>query len=272
MTMHQTINITKQFASQYDTITLYMHNDDKYVLDLKDVADISCVATKEGNCCECVGGTITFLPSANDAKESEVAFAVANGCDLPEWNNTLLQRLQMWCDVDAFALSKKDGYIMVQVQFDPLMDDFDEVKEYSNCASFEYANNCITLCFGDKSKQPKRKDNNYHEIVQNWADVFGDYIVDELFVRIKSMTFFSSRQNGKNDTLKLGVSVEAKQFAKQPFEFLFGGIADYNCAPWGFANSSNPVRMSKMADGKIYVSLDLGNVEFVCDTICVKKG
>ena len=165
--------------------------------------------------------------------------------------------------------SGKDKKVRVYLQYDPLKDSFGNDKEYSNCPSFDVENDNIKICFGDMSKQPKRVDNNYHQLVQGWCEVF-DYAPNSLCATFDGMTFFSSQNNGKNDCLKLRLKTELKtKHSKNP-TFVFVGVDEFYQPPWGYGNDDYDVRMSKLANGKIYVSLGDENMQLVCDSISVE--
>ena len=141
--------------------------------------------------------------------------------------------------------------------------------EYTNCPSCKIdANGNLVLCFGNKSQNPQRVDNNYHEIVEGWCDVF-DQMPDSFCGRFAGMSFGSSQQNGKNDLIKLCIDGDNKTKTGAKPNFCFCGVSDYYQPPWACFGGDVDLRVSKMTNGKIFVSFGDEDVQFVCEKISV---
>ena len=255
-------SMTTQFAKEFDKIEVWFFSGLTYSVDVGLVDEFLCNANQVGSCFEATGGYLLLDKKAKDIVQDEL--------DEFDENTTLIQRLTMCCDIESFLLCGKDKKVRIYLQYDPLKDSFGNDKEYSNCPSFEIeADEKMKICFGDMSKQPKRVDNNYHELVKGWHDVF-DQNPDSFCATFGGMTFFSSQQNGKNDCIKMKLKTEIETKTGVDPTFCFFGIVDLFQPPWGYGNGEYDIRMSKMANDKIFVSFGDDNLEFVCDEISVE--
>jgi len=254
-------NMSAQYAKQFNKIEIWFFSGLTFSVDVGLVDDFLCKANQVGSCFESTGGFLLLDQKAKDI--------VQDNPDEVDEATPLLQRLDMCCDIESFRLCGKDKKVRVYLQYDPLKDSFGNDKEYSNCPSFEEENQKIKICFGDMSKQPKRVDNNYHQLVQGWGDVFEE-TPDSLCAAFDGMTFFSSQNNGKNDCLKLRLKTQHKTKTGKNPTFCFFGVDQFFQPPWGYGDDGYDIRMSKLVDDKIYVSFGDDKMEFVCDKIFVE--
>ena len=254
-------NMTTQFAKEFDKIEVWFFSGLTYSVDVSLVESFECKANQVGSCFEYTDGCLLLDPKANELTQDEV--------DEFDEKTTLIQRLEMCCDIESFRLCGKDKKVRVYLQYDPLKDSFGNDKEYSNCPSFDVEDGKVKICFGDSSKQPKRVDNNYHQLVGGWSDVFVDQ-PDCFDASFDGMTFFSSQNNGKNDCLKLRLKTDLKTKTDKNPTFCFVGVDEFFQPPWGYGDDAYNIRISKLANGKIYVSFGDEKMEFVCDNISVE--
>ncbi len=254
-------NMTTQFLSEFDKVEIWFFSGLTFSVEVGLVDDFVCNANQAGSCFESTGGFLLLDQKAKDIVQDDP--------DQLDEQTTLLQRLDMCCDIESFRLCGKDKKVRVYLQYDPLKDSFGNDKEYTNCPSFEVENQKIKICFGDMSKQPKRVDNNYHQLVQGWCDVF-EQTPDSFCATFDGMTFFSSQNNGKNDCLKIRLKTDLKTKTGGNPTFCFVGVDEFFQPPWGYGSKDYDVRMSRLVSGKIYVSFGDENMEFVCDKITVE--
>ena len=89
--------------------------------------------------------------------------------------------------------------------YDPLEDIVHRSEiELSNCPSFEVdGEGNMIIAFGERSKQPKRKDNNYSELIAGWKEAFGNYEPQILTVSAKGLTTFGEEQQNFSFCFKI---------------------------------------------------------------------
>jgi hypothetical protein len=169
-------------------------------------------------------------------------------------------------DMTSFSLrDNKKCDININVPYNPLEDIMhgNEI-ELSNCPSFEIDNDGnMIIAFGERSKQPKRKDNNYAELIDGWKDAFGDFEPKILKVKAESLSTFGDTQTIFSFCFKVCNKNSKKDFAE---------LAFINCkgisVEMFFTKKRNcEIVMSKMADGEIYVGLDGLGIDFICSSI-----
>lgn len=255
-------SMTTQFAKEFDKIEIWFFSGLTYSVDVGLVDEFLCNSNKVGGCFESTGGYLLLDKNTQNLLDQQ--------SDEFDDKMTLRDRLEMCCDIESFLLCGNDKKVRIYLQYDPLKDSFGNDKEYSNCPSFEVGTDeKMKICFGDLSKQPKRIDNNYHQLVKGWCDVF-EQTPDSFCATFGGMTFFSSQQNGKNDCIKMQLNTQLKTKTGVVATFCFFGVSDLFQPPWGYGNDEYDIRMSKMANGKIFVSFGDDNLEFVCDEISVQ--
>ena len=265
----KTIVINKDFLKDYKTLLIGLENCDVYEISVTDILDIYCEATlmsKKGKLYRTDDGFIKIAASASATVESWVLRENEMGT---EWDHRLRERLEMCggcADVTSFSLKDKQNREMdIYVPYNPLEDIMHGSEiELSNCPSLEIdGEGNMIIAFGERSKQPKRKDNNYDELIEGWKDAFGDYSPRVLNVKVKSLSTFGEKQtnfsfyfkicdnNYKNNVAKL-VFMDCKSIAMNMFLPEKG-----DCE----------IVMSKMADGRIYVGFDGMGMDFICTSV-----
>ena len=169
-------------------------------------------------------------------------------------------------DVVCFSLhSDKSRKVDIVVPYDPLVDVFNNSEmEWSNCSSLEIdSEGNMTILFGERSKQPRRKDNDYAKIVEGWKDAFGDNEPTILKVKADSLEMFGDKE--KNFYIDFDI---IDKFCKTKFaKLVFVGCKDVNFEMIFPVEGDCEIFMSKMIDGKIYVGLDGLGIDFICDSV-----
>lgn len=263
------ILFNKEFLNNYKSLLVVFENCDVYEIAVDDILDIYCVAEQIGkkkNEYQAKKGYIKIAARASQTIECSV---LENHEIDTEMDHRLQERLNMCdgcADITSFSLNNdRKCDIDIYVPYDPLLDILhDNEIEFSNCPSFEIDNeDNMIISFGECSKQPKRKDNNYSELIDGWNDAFGDF--EPKILKVKALTLLSfgdkqtnflfsfefSNKNSKKDYAEL-VFIDCKTVS---VEVSFGKIVDCE------------IIMSKMANGHIYVGFCGVGIDFICSSV-----
>ncbi len=254
------IVVDKNFIKNYERLTLGLENVEAYSINTSDILDIYCVIkpSKDGKYSTDDG----FIKISSNAKNN-----------LPLGSNeeeedvfTLNQRLINWKDVVSFGLEGGGrNNIEIYLPYDPLMSliSYDLIEE-TNCCSFEtLEEGDMLLCFGKSSKTPKRKDNDYKEIVKGWSEIYGDFNPEILSVKLQDIHMFIDDYG--NFLLPFRIKNRSRTARYGELEFL--GVKMLQVSINFPVDGNVKIFLTKMLDGKIYVSLDGLDVEFFCEEI-----
>ena len=265
----KTIGIDKKFLKEYETLLVVLENCDIYEIDVADILDIDCVATlikNKKNEYITDDGFIKIAARASTTVESRVLQDNAMGT---KWDYRLKERLEMCgggADMTSFSLKDKENReLHVYVPYDPLVDIMgrDEI-ELSNCPSLEIdGEGNMMIAFGESSKQPKRKDNNYYELITGWKDAFGDYMPAKLKVKVKSLETFGCEKTN----FLCHFAICDKKCKKDMATLVFMDCKHIEMEMFFPENGYCEIVMSKMADGGIYVGFDGMGIDFICSSI-----
>ena len=261
--------INKEFLKEYKSLLLVLENCDTYEISTADILDIYCEAElidKSKNEYRTGDGFIKIAARALNTVECSV---LKNNEIGTERDYRLKERLEMCgscADMTSFSLINKKGRdIDIYVPYDPLEGVLHNSEiELSNCPSFEMDNDGnITIAFGERSKQPKRKDNNYVELIKGWKDAFGDYEPEVLKVTAESLSTFGNEQRNCSFYFKICDKNSKKDFA----EFVFMDCKDVAVEIFFPQERDCEIVMSKLADGRIYVGFDGLGIDFICASV-----
>lgn len=263
------IVINKEFLRECKTLSIGFENCDDYKIDVADIVDVYCEAVRvdgSRNEYRTRDGFIKISARASDVVETSV---LQNDLGETEWDCRLKERLE-WCgggvDMPSFSLKNKENRsVHIYVPYDPLEDVLhgNEI-ELSNCPSLEIDDdgNMIIL-FGESSKQPTRKDNNYAELVAGWKEAFGENEPEVLKAVVNSLSTFGDGQMN----LSLGVTLHDKLGGKDCVEFVFMDCQDVTMEMFFPSEVECEIVMSKMMDGRIYVGFGGLGVSFTCTAV-----
>lgn len=263
------IIIDKKFLNEYKTLLIGLENCDVYEISVTDILDIYCEATlmsKKGKLYRTDDGFIKIAASASETVESWVLRENEMGT---EWDHRLRERLEMCggcADVTSFSLKDKQNREMdIYVPYNPLEDIMHGSEiELSNCPSLEIdEEGNMIIAFGKSSKQPKRKDNNYNELITGWKQAFGDYLPKVLRVQVDSFSNFGNKQTNFSFHFNILDRNCKKKFA----EFVFMGCKSIRMEMFFTEKGDCEFVISKMADGRIYVGFDGLGIDFICDSV-----
>ena len=261
--------IDKKFLNNYKTLSVVLENCDVYIIDVQDVLDIFCEAkliNENGKEYRTTDGFIKISARASQTKEYST-LRYPETCT--DWNYSLKERLEMLdsgADMTSFSLKDKNNRaISIYVPYNPLEDVlYGSEIELSNCPSFETdEDGNMIIAFGERSKQPKRKDNNYAELIEGWKDAFGEYQPKVLKVKADTLSTFGDNQTNISFCFKICNKNSKKSFA----ELIFMDCKNIS-ADMYFPNKRNcEIVMSKMEDGYIYVGIGGLGVDFICSSV-----
>ena len=266
--MIDVLTINKEFLQDYKSITIVLENCDAYEIVVEDILDIFCKAEwkkdKERDYYVTQDGFIKISERAKDLIEETVADEEIG----TEWDYRLKERLEMCdgcADITWFYLKDKNNKeIGVCVPYDPLEDIVHGREiEYSNCPSLELdEQGNMIIRFGESSKQPKRKDNNYSELIAGWNEIFGGDHPQVLKVKMENLSMFGDEQVHISAYCKINNRKCKQKF----FEFVFLDCENFAMDMW-FGEKDCEMVMSKMADGRIYVGLYGLGIDFLCSDV-----
>ena len=263
------IVIDKGILKEYNSLLVVLENCDAYEIDIEDILDVYCVAEligKKNGEYRTSDGFIKISARASQTVEFSVSRNDAIGT---EWDHRFKERLEMLngaADMISFSLRKKEKRDLdIYVPYDPLENIMHGSEiELSNCPSFEVdGEGNMIIAFGERSKQPRRKDNNYSELIAGWKEAFGNYEPQILTVRAKRLTTFGEEQQNFLFWFKISDKNSTKDVAELVFMDC-KGIAIEMFFP---KKETCEIVMSKMIDGRIYVGFDGLGIDFICSSV-----
>ena len=263
------ILVNRELLRRYKTLLVVLENCDAYEIDVDDVLDIYCVAKQIGKQKNEYRTNDGYIKIAARASQTIECFVSRNHEIGTEWDHRLQERLEMCgggADMTSFSLrDNKKCDIDIYVPYNPLEDIMHGSEiELSNCPSFEIDNEGnMIIAFGERSKQPKRKDNNYAELIDGWKDAFGDFEPKILKVKPESLSTFGNTQTNFSFWFKVCNKNSKKDFA----ELVFINCKNLSVEMFFTKKRNCEIVMSKMADGEIYVGLNGLGIDFICSSI-----
>lgn len=263
------IVIDKDYLKGYKTLSIVLENCDVYEIDAEKILDIYCIAKKIGNSKKEYRTNDGFIKISAMASQAVECSTLRNHEIGTEWDHRLKERLEMCkggADMTSFSLNgKRKGDIDVYVPYNPLEDIIhgNEI-ELSNCPSFEIDNEGnMIIAFGEQSKQPKRKDNNYSQLVAGWKDAFGEFKPKVLKVKMRSFHTFGIVEKNISCFFKILNKCCAREYA----ELVFKDCKSVNVETFFPQNGNCEIVMSKKADGRIYVGFDGLGIDLICSSV-----
>ena len=263
------IIVNKELLRDYRTLLVVLENCDVYEIGVDDILDIHCVAeliNRDGNEYRTNDGFIKIASSASLTIERTVSRNNEVGT---EFDLRLKERLEMCdgvADMTSFSLrDDKKRDIDIYVPYNPLYGVlYGSEIELTNCPSFEVDNEGdMIIAFGESSKQAKRKDNNYAELIEGWKDFFGDFEPSVLKVDANSLLTFGDAKTNLSFYFKVCDKNSKKSFA----EIVFIDCKNISVEMYFPQKINCEIVMSKMEDGYIYVGIDGLGVEFICASV-----
>ncbi len=248
-------------------VAVCTHTSDVYKIDVNDVLDIFCEAkliSEKGKEYHTADGFIKISSNASQTKEDSVLRYPGT-----DEGYTLKERLKMLdggADVTSFSLRDKNKRdVDIYVPYNPLEDVLHGAEiELSNCPSFEIdEDGNMVIAFGERSKQPKRKDNNYAELIEGWKEAFGDFQPKVLKVKAEIMSTFGKGQTN----LSFYFKVCNKNSKKDVAELVFIDCKNISVDTYFSKKRNYEIVMSKMIDGNVYVGISGLGIDFVCSSI-----
>ena len=244
------IVIDKGTLKEYNSLLVVLENCDAYEIDVEDVLDVYCVAEpiikKNGEYRTSDG----FIKISARASQTVECSALHNDEMRTERKWRFIERLETLdgaADMTSFSLRKKgERDLDIYVPYNPLENIIHGSEiELSNCPSFEVdGEGNMIIAFGERSRQAKRKDNNYSELIAGWTEAFGDYEPQILTVNAESLTTFGSEQQN----FSLQFKIFDKNFTKDIAELVFMDCKDITIEMFFPKESTCEIVMSKMVD------------------------
>lgn len=252
--------VDKSTLKDIESITLNTENFESFNIPSSLLLDADFVILDKRNKSDdyrTQSGYIKFANEAADITEGD------NGEDSDRY--TLGERLLGYYDVTAVNVVFKDGSCFyVYLPYDPLEESMHGTEiELSNCPSIEFDdNNDLLLFFGDKSKQFRRIDNNYPDLIFGWQDQFGTSCPDVIKGRLDGLT-----SSGNDFNRKFDISFKSCNLPGKTLCLRFFNVTDCDL-DLSFDQSYRDLSMSRTSTGKIYVDIQ-GTVNFFCTCVCI---
>lgn len=263
------IVVDKEYLKGYESLSVGLENCDVYKIDIEDILDVYCVAEKIGNSKKEYRTKDGFIRISARASQAVECSTLRNHEIGTECDHRLKERLEMCgggADMTSFSLNgNRKGDIDIYVPYNPLEDIIhgNEI-ELSNCPSLEIDNDGnMIIAFGERSKQPKRKDNNYSELVEGWKDALGEFKPKVLKVKMFSLETFGI----KKKKFSVYFKIRNKHCEREHAELVFIDCKHINVETFFPQNGNCEIVMSKKADGRIYVGFDGLGVDFTCSSV-----
>lgn len=264
----KTIIVNKDLLNNYKFISIGLENCDVYKISVEDIIDVNCVAelidpkkneyyTKDG-----------FIKISKKASETIECSVLRNNELNKEWDIRLKDRLELCdgaVDMPCFSLEGEDNKIEVFVPYDPLEDVLHGSEiELSNCPSLHIdGEGNMLIAFGESSTQPRRKDNNFAELVDGWVDAFDGKEPSVLHVKVDMLSTFGN----DSENLSLSFKILDKFCKKNYAKLVFLSCQKIRIETVFPEDGDCQITMSKMADGSIYVGCDGLGIDFTCTTV-----
>ena len=263
------IVIDKGALKEYNSLLVVLENCDVYEIDVEDILDIYCVAEpigKKNGEYRTSDGFIKISAKASQTVECSVLRNDAIGTECDHRFKERLEMLNGAADMTSFSLRKKEKRDLdIYVLYDPLENVMHRSEiELSNCPSFEVGDEGnMIIAFGERSKQPKRKDNNYSELIAGWEEAFGNYEPQILTVNAESLATFGEEQQNFSFCFKISDKNSTKDIA----ELVFMDCKDIAIEMFFPKEGACEIVMSEMTDGRIYVGFDGLGIDFICSSV-----
>ncbi len=264
----ETIIINKDCLKDYKMISLGLENCENFNIDIADILDISFEAYRytdsnkglfsKNNCYLTSDGYIIISGRVKDMLSD---FAYTEDCDYkPELYNEddckLYKRMTQCNDLCVFGLlDKSDRQKHFYVPYDALEDAVHRNEiDYANCPSFEILKNGdMEIRFGKLSKNPIIKRNNYHDLVEDWISVLGNFSPKALKLKVRNLAVEYSNGEESVVTLQCTILNKKRKNVKVIFKF-------YDCGKINIGNSKTiktaRAKMTKLCNGNIYFGID----------------
>lgn len=247
--------VNKDTLKDLKSITLNTENFESFTIPAELIIDADfAIDYTDKESCFAKNGFIKFANEAADILEG--SYDDTEQC-------TLGERLLGYCDVCVMDVAFNDGTsCYTHIPYDPLIESMHGAEiELSNCPSIEFdENNDLVFLFGEKSKQFKRIDNNYPDLIIGWKNHFGDSCPLIIKGRLDGFCLF-----GNDFEQKYDLSFKSCNVLGKTLELRFINVtkSEINMS---FDQSYLNLCMSRTSTGKIYVDIE-GTLTFFCSCV-----
>ncbi len=257
---NETIIINKDCLKDYKMISLGLENCENFNIDIADVLDMSFEAYRY-NDCNCYRASDGYIIISGRVKDMLSDFAITEDSDfIPEWYDEedckLYKRMSQFNDMCVFSLvDKSDRHKHIYVPYDALEEAVYHTEiDYANCPSFEILKNGdMEIRFGKLSRNPIIQRNNYHDLVEDWTNVLGNFSPKALKLKVCNHAVEYSKGEDSVVTLQCTILNKKRKGVKVIFMF-------FDCDNINIVNSkkikSARANMTKLCSGNIYFGID----------------
>ena len=252
--------IDKSTLKDIKSITLNTENVESFSIPSHLILDADFIILDKRNKDDDYRTQSGYIKFANEAAD-----IIEGKSDEDSDQCTLGERLLGYCDVCVLDILFNDGSsFCIQLPYNPLTESMHGAEiELSNCPSIEFdENNDLVLCFGEKSRQFKRVDNNYSDLILGWKEKFGDACPDIIKGRLDGLSSF-----GNDFEQNFDISFKSCNLPGKAIRLRFINVTQCDL-DLTFDQAYCELRMSRTSTGKIYVDIE-GTLTFFCSCIYV---
>ena len=176
-------------------------------------------------------------------------------------------RIKMFCDVCIITFDYGMEQYNIRVPYDTLESSLHGCEiEYSNCPSCELdEKGNLVILFGKLSKAPKRKDNDYANIVKGWENSCLKNFKNIL--NVENLNFSHDCYSDGKTVIELICKILNKGYNGKQVKFKFKNVENLNFSLFfDMKEQKDNLLMTKLTNGKIYVQLE-ACVTFFCSSV-----
>jgi hypothetical protein len=253
------MKIEKSNLSEIKSIFLILENCEDFCIDAKDVVDIFVDNIKpcktNENEFESNDGRLIISQKGMKNLSSFFAELEQNWCPDPE-TFSLKTRLLRYPNICYLEVKYKDGKkMMIHLPYNPLRCIIHgEEIELSNCPSAEVdKNGNMLILFGKSSHAPKRKDNNYRDLIDGFEKLEKTRVPKVLKVKVVRIQFYNDK---KGESFSMTFVDKDKDNHEKTFKLVFESFTDIciDCSA-SILQTEIDLNISRLNDGKIAVQL-----------------
>ena len=248
--------LNKSVLQKYEKVTLGFADGESCEIAVADVLELYCEATPIEGMANEFKTSDGFIRIAGRAAKSERG-AILNADETVEtFDITSLsvkgkrrREINVWVVYDALKTKAFGGDLE---EFPPM--EVDEVGDRM-------------IAFGERSKQLKRQDNQYHALIEGWKETFGKYTAKLLRVKAKKIALVS----GEQTVFTFQFEIRNPDCKIKTAEFVFTDCKHFEVEMAFPEGGSGEIVMSQMPDQRIHVALDGIGIEFHCAAVWERK-
>ena len=229
--MEETLIIKKDNLKEFKTIELCCENLEVFVIPVKYILDIYLKCDKKIN-----GrykrqffsseGYIKLSKDVMEIKSSEYVSYILNELQFTDSDFQLYERLKNYMDICHITLYNHNSIRTgIAISYDPIESVFGGLIESSNCHSIDLdEEGNVIIKYGNLSSNPKRKNECFEDIVENWNECYPR--IKSNYLDIELYRFFYKEKDGKTN-IKINFESLDDRMDTYLFSIVFEGVKNY---------------------------------------------